>query len=105
MATLQKKQALARAFAAWEAANKAYLQARYRYDTAQNIANQATKALHEDFLRKKEEVRRATETYYAVLKAGRPITLSQREEKLLFSESEIANLKAKAKEIQALSKQ
>jgi hypothetical protein len=101
----QKAASLAKAFEAWCAANTAYLQARYRYDTATNMLTVATQALRSDFLEKKAAVKRATEQYYQVLNEGRPLTLSIKEEQLLFSEKQIKQLKDAAKQISQLANQ
>jgi hypothetical protein len=98
----EKQAALARAFEAWKAANTAYLQSRYRYDTATGYLTNALEALRADFLLKKAAVKRATEQYYQVLNSGKPVTLSMQDERLLFSEEQIVQLKDAANKIKKL---
>lgn len=103
MAVSKEKQAsLARAFEVWQAANTAYLQSRYRYDTATGLLTNALESLRADFLLKKAAVKRATEQYYQVLNSGKPVTLSMQEERLLFSEEQISTLKEAATRIKKL---
>lgn len=84
-------------WSAWKRANEEYLAARLAYDLKVQQHVRANEALRNTFLLKKANVKIATDAYYSYLNDGKPVTLTQKEESVLFSPDDIKRLKALAK--------